>query len=68
MAIGIETAISVAKQFADEARQAMPIGKAIWHGSYDAGLTRKDSDVDVCFFSQLLAQKTWTVLLSKCIY
>ena len=50
MAVDIEKINRMARNYAEDVRQVMPVEKAILFGSYAKGYARGVSDVDICFF------------------
>jgi predicted nucleotidyltransferase len=50
MVADFESVNHMAKHYADDVRQAMPVDKAILFGSYANGSATGQSDVDICFF------------------
>lgn len=54
MAVDYEAAEKIARQYAAEVKQALPIDKVYLYGSYAKKTARWDSDVDLCFFSSAI--------------
>ena len=50
MAIDVKEMSRVARLFARDVNQVMPIDKAVLFGSYAKGYATESSDVDICFF------------------
>ena len=50
MAVDIKEMSRIARLFAEDVKQIMPIDKAILFGSYAKGYATELSDVDICFF------------------
>ena len=50
MATDIKEVSRIARLFAEDAKQVMPIDKAILFGSYAKGYATASSNVDICFF------------------
>ena len=58
MAANAETVKQLAKEFAEDVRQALPVDKVVLYGSYAKGTATDLSDVDVCFFLRDFYGKT----------
>ena len=54
MAADIETIIPIVQKYINDVKNAMPIDKVFLYGSFANGTQKKDSDVDICFFSKSL--------------
>ena len=50
MAVDFEAVTQLCKQYADNVRRHMPVGKVVLFGSYAKGTANEHSDVDICFF------------------
>jgi predicted nucleotidyltransferase len=50
MAVDIKKMNELARSFAEDVKQVMPVDKAILFGSYAKGYATELSDVDICFF------------------
>jgi predicted nucleotidyltransferase len=50
MAVDIKEMNEIARNFAEDVKQVMPVDKAILFGSYAKGYATELSDVDICFF------------------
>jgi predicted nucleotidyltransferase len=59
MAFELEKIKQIAKSYADEVRQKMPVGKVFLYGSYAKGIATDKSDVDVCFFLTSYGNQDW---------
>jgi predicted nucleotidyltransferase len=50
MALNLETIISKAKAYAEDAKRTLPVEKVFLYGSYAKGTASEQSDIDICFF------------------
>ena len=50
MAVDVKEMSRIARLFAEDVKQVMPIDKAVLFGSYAKGYAKESSDVDICFF------------------
>ena len=50
MAADIKEVSRIARLFAEDVKQVMPVEKAVLFGSYAKGYATESSDVDICFF------------------
>ena len=50
MAVDFEAVTQVCRQYANDVRHAMPVGKVMLFGSYAKGTADERSDIDICFF------------------
>jgi predicted nucleotidyltransferase len=50
MASNIETITALAKKYANDVKNSMPVNKVVLFGSYAKGTARELSDIDICFF------------------
>ena len=50
MAVDIKEINRIARSYAEDVKQVMPVEKAILFGSYARGYATELSDVDICFF------------------
>jgi predicted nucleotidyltransferase len=50
VAANFEAITTLAKQYAEDVRHAMPVRRAVLFGSYAKGTASELSDVDICFF------------------
>ena len=50
MASDLKEMNKVARLFAEDAKQVMPVDKAVLFGSHAKGYATESSDVDICFF------------------
>ena len=60
MAIDAETLNNILASYVADVKKEMPIDKVYLFGSYAKGNPRRNSDVDVCFFSNYFEDK-WVV-------
>ena len=68
MAVDIETVITTAQQYIADVRKVMPIDKVYLYGSYAKGTQQKNSDVDLCFFSQAFESRRNLDILTELFY
>ena len=68
MAIELETIIPVIKQYVDDVKHSMPIDKVYLYGSYAKGTQQKNSDVDICFFSNVFESQRSLDILTKLFF
>jgi predicted nucleotidyltransferase len=50
MAVDFEAITQLCRQYADDVRRTMPVGKVVLFGSYAKGTADDQSDIDICFF------------------
>jgi predicted nucleotidyltransferase len=50
MAVDIKEISQMARNFAEDVKQVMPVEKAILFGSHARGYATELSDIDICFF------------------
>jgi len=50
MAVNLKEMNRIARLFAEDVKQVMPVDKAVLFGSYAKGFAAESSDVDICFF------------------
>jgi predicted nucleotidyltransferase len=50
MASNIETITALAKNYANDVKNSMPVNKVVLFGSYAKGTAHELSDIDICFF------------------
>ena len=63
-----ETVNDVVQQYITDVKQAMPIDKVFLYGSYAKGTQRKDSDIDLCFFSNAFESRRSLDILTELFY
>jgi len=68
MAIENETIRNILDQYIADVKKAMPIDKVYLYGSYAKGTQRKDSDVDICFFSEAFESRRRLDVLTELFY
>ena len=68
MAADIETVITTAQQYIADVKKVMPIDKVYLYGSYAKGTQQKNSDVDLCFFSQAFESRRNLDILTELFY
>jgi len=68
MVTDIETVITIAQQYIADVKKAMPIDKVYLYGSYAKGMQQKNSDVDICFFSQAFESRRNLDVLTELFY
>jgi predicted nucleotidyltransferase len=59
MAFNIEKISSTVKNYVDEVRNILPVGKVFLYGSHAKGCATDYSDVDICFFLSNYGDKDW---------
>ena len=68
MAGNIENAIGIVQKYIADVKAVLPIEKVYLYGSYAKGTQRKDSDVDICFFSKAFESKRSLDILTELFY
>ena len=68
MAFETETGKKIVYQYIDDVKKAMPIDKVYLYGSHAKGTQRKDSDVDICFFSTAFESRRSLDILTELFY
>jgi len=68
MAADIKTIIPIVQQYIDDVKNAMPIDKVFLYGSFANGTQKKDSDVDICFFSKSFESRRNLDILTELFY
>jgi len=63
-----KTIITIVRQYIDDVKEAMPIDKVYLYGSYAKGTQRKNSDIDLCFFSQAFESRRNLDILTELFY
>jgi predicted nucleotidyltransferase len=60
MVVDAKTVNDILTSYVADVKKEMPIDKAYLFGSYAKGNPRKDSDLDICFFSDYFEDK-WVI-------
>ncbi|MDR1803981.1 MAG: nucleotidyltransferase domain-containing protein [Treponema sp.] len=68
MAADIEAITAIIQQYIADVKKAMPIDKVYLYGSYAKGTQRKNSDIDLCFFSQAFESRRSLDILTELFY
>ncbi len=63
-----ETVNKIVQQYIADVKQVMPIDKVYLYGSYAKGTQRKDSDIDLCFFSNAFESRRSLDILTDLFY
>jgi len=57
MVTDIKTVTKLSKKYIKDVKNVMHIDEAYLYGSYAKGIQKKDSDVDICFFSKNFSKR-----------
>jgi predicted nucleotidyltransferase len=68
MAVDTETVNKIIRQYITDVQKTIPIDKVYLYGSYAKGTQRKNSDVDLCFFSQAFESRRTLDILTELFY
>jgi len=68
MVTDIETVNTIVRQYIADVKKAMPIDKVYIYGSYAKGTQNKNSDIDICFFSQAFGSQRTLDILTELFY
>ena len=63
-----EAVKSIVQKYIADVKKAMPIDKVYLYGSYAKGTNRKNSDVDICFFSEAFESRRSLDVLTELFY
>ena len=65
MAADVEAVRLAISGYVAEVKNAMPIDRAFLFGSYAKGMSRADSDIDLCFFSHSFESQPAVGIISQ---
>jgi len=68
MAVDFEAVTERCRQYADNVRRSLPVGKVVLFGSYAKGTATPQSDVDICFFLDTYGGKRRTEVMEDLLW